>query len=88
MVRLIEGQVITDDLAWAVYEAVIHRLSPDVFVKALLAVTEEQRYEMLLPTAADGRLVTFDFIKLFFEALHPERQQTGGVVNATASIGV
>ncbi len=88
MVRLIQDAAITEELAQVVYGAVMNTLPADVFVKALLAYTEEQRYEMLLPVTIAGRLVTFAFIKLFFEALHPERQWSGGVVNATASIGV
>lgn len=88
-VRLIERCVISDALARRVYDEVMMALTPDCFVKPLLTASEEQRFAMLLPQAPGGRVVTFYFIKLFFEVLHPERLETSGrAMSPTASVGV
>jgi len=90
MVHFIEKTVITDALARVVYEAAMAAWQPDIFVKSLLECdSDEIRFERLLPRVTGGRRVTFCFIKLFFEALHPERQcGVGHVARDAVSVGV
>ncbi len=88
MLYLVEGDLIEAGIAERLFLLAESAWTSDILIKVMLHPSSEVRLESLVPTQCNGqRLLTFDFIKLCFEALHSDRGHHHEVA-FNASIGV
>lgn len=88
-VYLIEGDLVDESMAWRLYSIAAAAWRPEIAVKLMLHPIETVRFDALLQRQPDGRRrLTFEFVKLCFEALHPDWEHISPPTSALTSVGV
>lgn len=88
-VYLIEGDPLEEAEAWRLFMLAQAAWLPEIEVKVMHHPVEAVRFAELLPKQGDGRhRMTFEFIKLCFEAFHPDWEHASKPTVALTSVGV
>jgi hypothetical protein len=87
---LIENDLVTTVQARHLFWVAQAAWRPEIGVKVMHHPVEAVRFAALLPKQSDGRhRLTFEFIKLCFEALHPDWESGGdSTTQDLSSVGV